>query len=240
MNEQVKQNPFLKFLSENNIQLSAPRTPEQRVEDSMLEAEEDLSSGPVRKSWMDRVEDACPVANWIHVFASPDVETIATTAVKKLFGHGNELTRNLVLRGGVGTGKTTAACIAVSKYLAPRVTKAAGEYGPYMITSRHSREVSWLRPDELVSAVLHSYDSSSPKLASMLIVDDMGRETKADFPEALCTILDSGRHRLLITTNLTKQQMRERYDLRLIDRLNEHCVAVDVPGKSMRRQDGGF
>jgi len=153
--------------------------------------------------------------------------------------------RHLVLRGGVGCGKTTAACVAVKHWVSPAHMSIYLPYdevpGPGISNDLHLRhEVAWLRPDQLVSAVLHDYDEKSPQLRRYIVLDDMGLETKADFAVALCELLDRPDHTLLITTNLTKQRIRDRYDTRVVSRLNNAARAVDLPGQSMRRQDGGF
>jgi DNA replication protein DnaC len=101
--------------------------------------------------------------------------------------------------------------------------------------------VAWLMHDQLVSAVLHSYDENSPRLHRRVVVDDMGRERKAEFADALCDLLDMQDRTILITSNLTTKQFKERYtDARLLDRLNDSCVAVRLTAPSMRSQTGGF
>jgi len=43
-----------------------------------------------------------------------------------------------------------------------------------------------------------------------------------------------------MTTNDTRETMRERYDPRLLDRIAESGVAYALKGASMRRKGGGF
>lgn len=132
--------------------------------------------------------------------------------------------RVCVLRGGKGTGKSTGAGLAC---------KHAAETG--------KRSISWHRPNDFVSAILHAYDDEAPQVGGDLVVlDDMGRETKADFAEALTTFLDNRRTRLLITTNDPLAVWTKRYDPRLLDRLADEGVAYDVKGESMRQKGAGF
>ncbi len=139
--------------------------------------------------------------------------------------------RAFMIRGGVGVGKSVASA-AVS-------CRAADEYA--RSDAAHGPAISWHRPDDFVSAVLHAYDSDAPKLGKLLVViDDVGRETKPTFEEALCTFLDDHSARLLMTTNLTKDQFRERYGQRLIDRLREVGQSVTIKGESRRQQNGDF
>lgn len=132
--------------------------------------------------------------------------------------------RGLMLRGGVGSGKSVGAAVALRS-----------------IASKYRATTSWHRPNDLVSAVLHSYDENAPKLGrSLVVIDDVGRETKADFGEALCSFIDDTDTRFVITTNLKKDEFRARYDERLVDRLNDCARAVTVKNASMRKKDGGF
>ena len=142
--------------------------------------------------------------------------------------------RVLLIRGGVGVGKTMAAGT-----IAMDVCSAAVEQ-----TMRHgytSCPLSWHRPNDFVSAMLHKYDKDAPRLGdTLVVVDDVGRETRTDFEEALCTFLDDSGLRLVMTTNLTKDQFRERYGMRVVDRLLECGAALTVKGESRRKRQGDF
>lgn len=140
-------------------------------------------------------------------------------------------TRAFLLRGGIGVGKTAAAGLVVRDAAASLAR----------ISGSHEHRVSWHRPGDFVSAVLHQYDAQAPKLGTnLVVVDDVGRETKSDFEEALCTFLDDYEARLLMTTNLTKEEFRSRYGERVRDRLLECAAAVTIEGGSRRRQAGDF
>lgn len=145
---------------------------------------------------------------------------------------------HLMLRGGTGCGKSVAACFVVKALCEPNLPRERYELLSYAART----PVCWLTPDLFVSAVMHAYEEESPRLRKHVIIDDVGREARIDlFSEALCRILDSSAHRLLMTTNLRKDQFRDRYqDKRLIDRMNETCVAIEIPDVSMRKQDGDF
>jgi len=141
------------------------------------------------------------------------------------------LARVFLLRGGIGVGKTGAAGLVVAS-AAESLSRAAPSCG---------RPISWHRPGDFVSAVLHQYDASAPELgAHLVVIDDVGRETKADFEEALCTFLDDYEARLLMTTNLTKDEFRARYGERVRDRLLECGAAVTIEGGSRRKASGDF
>jgi chromosomal replication initiation ATPase DnaA len=148
--------------------------------------------------------------------------TPATRAVDSWMS--DRTSRVLLIRGGVGVGKSVAAARAVT------LSVDAGR-----------RSVSWHRPNDFVSAVLHAYDGHAPRLGGdLVVIDDVGRETKADFCEALCAFIDDYAASILLTTNLTKDQFSSRYDVRLIDRLREVGRAVDVKGASRRSTSEEF
>lgn len=191
-------------------------------------------------AWRQRVQAVVPVLDVDELFVEP-VESQALTAARKWHdapqGHG------LVLRGGCGVGKTFALAKIVCWWLEPKIIETTGGWLAYSPPP----DISWLRPDELVSAVLHAYDAKAPKLHRHIVIDDIGRETKADFTEALCRVLETrvandrwnpGPHVVIGSTNCSKAEMRQRYDLRLLERLNERCIAVDVRGPSLRPQSG--
>jgi hypothetical protein len=137
---------------------------------------------------------------------------------------------NIMLRGGVGTTKTAAAVLAVRDAL-----KGKG-------ADDQAGAVAWLKPDQLVSAVLHTYDPHSPKLAPLVVVDDVGVETKPGFAAALAELLDLDGIRVVMTCNLSRADFTERYgkDIRLIDRLRATTEVHDIPGASKRPRVGDF
>jgi DNA replication protein DnaC len=143
--------------------------------------------------------------------------------------------RVLLIRGGVGVGKTMAAGAVVAEYCRTAIDECvrSGEV---------RRPFSWHRPNDFVSAMLHSYDPKAPTLGNELVViDDIGRaQEKADFEEALCAFLDDNAQRLVMTTNLKKEDFRERYDARIIDRLLECGQAITIKGDSRRKPGGDF
>ena len=132
--------------------------------------------------------------------------------------------RVLVLSGGRGVGKTLASAL---------VAKHAVEGG--------KRSISWHRPDDFVSGMLHSYDDTAPAIGrDLVILDDMGRETKASFQEALTSFLDSRLTPMIITTNDTLLTWEQRYDPRLMDRLSDEGERFVIAGDSMRQRGIGF
>jgi len=76
--------------------------------------------------------------------------------------------------------------------------------------------------------------------APFIIVDDLGTEsikndygTKIDAVADAISYAEDSSKTLLITTNLTPQALKERYDERTLDRLRK-CKVVIIKGKSFR------
>lgn len=155
--------------------------------------------------------------------ATANAEWPAAASALAWLEHGKG--RLLLIRGGVGVGKSAAAAMVAS------------------VVAFGGKGFSWHRPKDFVSAMLHDYDVKSPKLGTdLVVVDDLGRrsETEGDFEEALCTFLDDREQRMVMTTNLTKEDFRARYGSRVVDRLLEVGHAISIRGESRRKHTGDF
>jgi DNA replication protein DnaC len=133
----------------------------------------------------------------------------------------------LVLSGGVGCGKTTAAAwvVATQRFHQPRFMRAA----TFARTSRYDAAASsaWSR-------------------AGALVLDDLGAEYVdakgsflVDFDELLDTYY-ADRRPLIITTNLGTEDFRDRYggrDGRIASRIREAGAWVNCSGPDLRRTD---
>lgn len=187
-----------------------------------------------QQAWRDRVASAVPLRVARNLGDALE-QTPAVKAIDSWLLGG--CSTDIVLRGGVGTGKSTAAAYAVKRLVEPPTPNFLE--GNYYVPLQPFT-CCWLRPDALVSAVMHAYDDKAPRLAPYVVIDDLGRETRAEFVEAFCDLLDREGHTLIITTNLNREEMRKRYDLRVLDRLKERAIAFDIPGDSMRKGKGDF
>lgn len=189
-------------------------------EEARQRAEADADGARLRR--MERALSCVPPKLRAALLGDAVEETEAVRLALGWFAEGRH--RVLLIRGGVGVGKSMAAAAAM------RASVQRGE-----------RSVSWHRPNDFVSAMLHSYDPKAPALGDdFVVVDDLGRETKQDFEEALCTFLEDKTARAVLTTNMKSEEFRERYDERLLDRLRECCAWVPIKGASRRVGGGGF
>ncbi len=166
--------------------------------------------------------DRCPPA--IKALVVSDDWDASVMPVRSARAWASDDVRGLVLRGGVGTGKSVAAACAMAQDCQNQSHGLRGQY-------------SWHRPNDFASGMLHSYDDKAPKIGTrMVVIDDIGRETKADFEEALVVLIDDHLTRFVLTTNLTVEELEKRYGERLVDRLHHECLFVSVAGNSKRRR----
>lgn len=158
----------------------------------------------------------------------------------------------LVLCGGVGTGKTVAALVALRELC-----------GLVVPSPRERHDVSrgidvWtpatpcpiVRATKLAVAVdpwKHERDQGAEPLSlsmPFLCIDDLGAEfADPRFHAALFAAIDarqSPETRTLITTNLRREEIRPRYGDRIADRLNAMAKVVQLRSTSLRRQDAGL
>lgn len=130
--------------------------------------------------------------------------------------------RGLVLCGGVGSGKTVAAAVALT-----RVPGAC-------VQSRDlpQRLDPW--GDEA-----GRYSKLDPMTKGLVVLDDLGTESdSARWREAFEWFIDArvSAGRTIITTNFKKSDIRPRYGDRIADRLNHIAVAKEIASGTMRRK----
>ncbi len=124
--------------------------------------------------------------------------------------------RGLMLMGECGLGKST-----ILNYVIPAIFRTR--------TNKILRSV----PAKELGAV-------DRNKAPFIIIDDLGTEsikndygTKIDAVADAISYAEDSSKTLLITTNLTPQALKERYDERTLDRLRK-CKVVIIKGKSFR------
>jgi DNA replication protein DnaC len=124
--------------------------------------------------------------------------------------------RGLMLMGECGLGKST-----ILNFVIPAIFRTR--------TNKILRSV----PAKELGAV-------DRNKAPFIIIDDLGTEsikndygTKIDAVADAISYAEDSSKTLLITTNLTPQALKERYDERTLDRLRK-CKVVIIKGKSFR------
>ena len=132
--------------------------------------------------------------------------------------------RWLVLCGAIGVGKSWAAY------------EQAVEFG--------DGRASVMRSADLVSVMKTQEGRRRVDLARALVLDDLGTERDPRdswWAECFGTFVDEREARVtIVTTNLPRAAFRERYDARIIDRLNACAVAYEFSGPSLRTKGAGL
>jgi DNA replication protein DnaC len=138
----------------------------------------------------------------------------------------------LLFWGANGVGKTCAACV---------IAKEARRRGaPVLFTTAEG----------LRSAVLEKMPFSDDMLfidrarsVDVLLLDDLGKEHRGkgwsdSTFENLFRERSAARRTTLITTNLTLEQLAERYDLSMLEVMKETTVPIHVEGNNRRDEAG--
>ncbi|MHB1802872.1 MAG: ATP-binding protein [Actinomycetes bacterium] len=134
----------------------------------------------------------------------------------------------LHLRGPSGVGKSVAAAQAMERAI------------------RASRRGIWLRAYRLLTDAKlaapndpFSHLDSLVKAAQVVVIDDLGTEKRDSWvEEAVMSItadLYDSKRCLILTSNITDDQLAERYGDRTLDRIRAMCWRVTVAGQSLRR-----
>lgn len=129
----------------------------------------------------------------------------------------------LFLLGQAGIGKTYAAACALAE----------------------AHDGRLIRASQLVTVMYPSYDDDSHgevHTGWFGVLEDLGVEfDEKRFSPALAEYLETRLDKpTIVTSNLSAQAIRDRYDPRLADRIRDLAVVVEMVGPSMRRQDGGL
>lgn len=179
--------------AEHDAKVAAQRAEQERqeTEQKTKSRASDLSDA----GWPTRAIEAARVAD----------ET--KPAVARVLAWNSREENVLVLSGQPGCGKTTAAAVwALRRAWAPVFLRATA----FAASSRYDQErrENWLRADALV-------------------LDDLGAEyadTKGNFLVDLDELVDTfygDKRPLLITTNCTDVEFKQRYGARIVDRIRE-------------------
>lgn len=139
-----------------------------------------------------------------------------------------ERNQGLLLYGGVGNGKTLLACCIANDLL----EKGKSVYFISLVDAVER----FNKFDDDKDTILNKVMS-----CSLLIVDDLGAERSTDFAKEIVYNIINTRYEMakpmIVTANLTIQQMQETTDLRckrIYDRVFENCYPIMFDGSSYR------
>lgn len=135
----------------------------------------------------------------------------------------------ILLYGGVGTGKTYATACICNELMSNGKTVLVMNLGLYYLKLRRE----WAEAENDVLNYVKTCD--------LLVIDDLGTENVSEFTkEKIFNLIDT-RYRankpMLITTNLTPDEIREKLGSRIADRIAGSCLEYEVKGESKRKFD---
>lgn len=135
----------------------------------------------------------------------------------------------ILLYGGVGTGKTYATACICNELMSNGKTVLVMNLGLYYLKLRRE----WAEAENDVLNYVKTCD--------LLVIDDLGTENVSEFTkEKMFNLIDT-RYRankpMLITTNLTPDEIREKLGSRIADRIAGSCLEYEVKGESKRKFD---
>ena len=141
-----------------------------------------------------------------------------------------ETGKGMILFGDVGVGKTTDLV-----YIIKRIYREQEDYND---RDDPDIPIAFYFMRNLFN-ILHQGGKAT--IRKYVILDDWGREYATDFSfsqfEGFMEEIYGKEIRLVITTNLTKEQLINREGwLRITDRVREMCSMLEIPGRSMRHR----
>ena len=150
-----------------------------------------------------------------------------TKKAKKYVDKFEKNNNGLLFYGPVGSGKTfMAVCIANALY--------KKEYKCLVINFSKIKNIYFRAQDKQeVLAELNNFD--------LIVIDDMFAESSSEYTQeivfAVIDIIYNNKIPLIVTTNLTKEELQNPKDLsqqRVFSRLLEWCVPIEVKGEDRR------
>ncbi|WP_315115812.1 ATP-binding protein [uncultured Clostridium sp.] len=187
----------------------------------------------IANSMMDENFRTCTLKNWDHRVGNKSLYKIALEYIEK-FHHMKNKNQGMLIYGEPGNGKTYfSSCIANALMDRSIPVIAVGAIG---LTERISQSKrTW--GDEGVFTVLNSLEN-----ADLLIIDDLGAEEDNKWTRAMIYQViekrNSSRLPAIITTNISINELKERYNDRTYSRLVEMCSFIRNTGGDIRKIRG--
>lgn len=133
--------------------------------------------------------------------------------------------KSLMLTGGVGIGKTHLASAIAQECMAHGMTVKFGN----VVDIFQSLKNAFSKDSDILSEI---------KSVPMLVLDDLGQEMSTDWvKETVYSIINYRYEHILptvITTNLSMQELQNRFGDATVSRLMEMCEYVEMNGKDYR------
>ena len=148
--------------------------------------------------------------------------------------------KGLFITGKVGTGKTHLVAAIVDRLARLYARRLFSKYYNY-----YEYPIIYVSAVELFSQIRASFNEHNTdeimekyENCNLLIIDDLGVEKASDFTvEYIYKIIDNRYCNLkpvIITSNLTDDELKEKLSERIISRIYEMCKGIKLTGKDYR------
>lgn len=204
----------------------------QRIRDKNLEKQIRLNQ-VISNSLMNNKSRKFTLDNWDHSIANENLFKVAKNYIDK-FTKMKEDNNGILLHGSAGNGKTYfSACIAnaLMEKLVPVI--CVGAIG---LTERISQgKRNW--GNDGIFTVLNTLEN-----ADLLIIDDLGTEEDTKWTRSMIYQIIEKRNSmnlpLIVTTNISLEELQSRYDDRTYSRLLGMCNFLKNNWQDIRRLKG--
>ncbi len=155
--------------------------------------------------------------------------------------------RNILITGGVGTGKTHIAVCLLWFSVRHRIQVGRGMGGIVTVTNSPWRKARFLASidlqEEMRSAPWKEHEAIAPYTGlDTLLLDDVGAEQRTEMTRTWMGALVDKRYRAgkqtIVTSNLTLEEMAQAIDDRIVSRLIENGVHLRIEGPDYRLTGG--
>jgi hypothetical protein len=141
--------------------------------------------------------------------------------------------KSLVISGACGYGKTSLAKMVESDFL------RAGQETCFIACERLAQTFLEVQPTRNEIDVEARQTILDMRRADVVVIDDLGtveKEYTEFFKEQFKMFMDERRGKLVVTTNLSRQQMVAKLNDKIVSRLFENCRTIALKGRDYRRR----
>jgi DNA replication protein DnaC len=147
--------------------------------------------------------------------------------------------QGILLSGGVGTGKTTLLT-ALVRTLQERLIKQKRAVRLVTVPDFLRELRAGFEPQRQALGESYSRMMDQYRMCGVLVFDDLGAEKLTEWVGEQVYMLVDHRYRqrlpIFASSNFGKEELAQRLDRRVLDRLRETCTMIEVVGPNLRDQ----
>lgn len=224
--------PFGEIVGPRACKCKRDKTSKEKAENDAREKQGRLQA-IIKNSMMNENFKKCTFKAWDHSKGIERLYKAGLTYVNN-FQEYKQQNQGLLIYGNPGNGKTYfSACVAneLIKRIIPVICVSSIALIERINESRNNYG------NEGIFTVLNSLNN-----ADLLILDDLGTETDTKWTRSMMYQIIEKRYSsnlpIIITTNISLTELRDRYDDRVCSRLNKMCTFFNNTGKDIRKEEG--